>query len=213
MSLADNIRVRRVQLDLTQKELAVRAGVSQQLVHALEAGTTRSTKFIREIALALGCDVSHIDPRYSKGNQFEEPLRAAEARYQDLPIYAAAETDRGIVVIPDQPIDFIPRPFPLMNVRGGYGVLVAADFMRPEFEPGDYALVNPHIPPIMDTTCVLYQETDKGTVGRIRRISLITPNEWHAKAWNPQSKDDELAILPRAIWHQCHRIVGRYFRR
>jgi transcriptional regulator with XRE-family HTH domain len=213
MSLADNIRVRRAQLDLTQKELAARAGVSQQLVHALEAGTTRSTKFIKEIALALGCDVSHIDPKFSTVNQFEEPLRAAEKRYQDLPIYAAAETDRGIVVIPDQPIDFIPRPFPLMNVRGGYGVLVAADFMSPEFEPGDYALVNPHVPPIVDTTCLLYQETDKGTVGRIRRLTHISPNEWHVKAWNPLSKEDELAILSRDTWHQCHRIVGRYFRR
>jgi transcriptional regulator with XRE-family HTH domain len=213
MSLADNIRVRRAQLDLTQKELAVRAGVSQQLVHALEAGTTRSTKFVKEIALALGCDVGQLDPRYSTVNQFEEPSKAAETRYQDLPIYAAAETDLGIVVIPDQPIDFIPRPFPLLHVRGGYGVLVAADFMRPEFEPGDYALVNPHIPPIIDTTCLLYQETDKGTVGRIRRLVHITSSDWHVKTWNPHSKEDELAILPRTTWHQCHRIVGRYFRR
>jgi transcriptional regulator with XRE-family HTH domain len=213
MSLADNIRVRRAQLDLTQKELAVRAGVSQQLVHALEAGTTRSTKFIKEIALALGCDVSQIDPRHGAVNQFEEPVRSSETRHQDLPIYAAAETDRGVVVIPDQPIDFIPRPFPLLNVRGGYGVLVAADFMRPEFEIGDYALVNPHIPAITDTTCLLYQATDKGTVGRIRRLTQVTPTDWHVKAWNPHSKEDESAILPRDIWHQCHRIVGRYFRR
>jgi transcriptional regulator with XRE-family HTH domain len=213
MNLAHNIRVRRAQLDLTQNELAVRAGVSQQLIHALEAGTTKSTKFIKEIAMALGCSVTQLDAKFGTSQQFEDRTSEQGGRLGELPIFAAAETDRGTVVIPDQPIDFMPRPHALLHVRGAYGVLVAVNFMHPEFEVGDHVLINPHLPPIADTSCVFYQESEQGTIGRMRRLTAITPVEWHVKAWNPRSKDDEQSVLPRDSWPQCHRIVGRYFRR
>jgi transcriptional regulator with XRE-family HTH domain len=220
MDLAYNLKSRRTQLDLSQKELASRAGVSQQLIHALEAGTTRSTKFINEIASALGCSVSQLDqkygtsepPRYGMAEDYGDRVGSGP-RLGDLPIFAAAETDRGDVVVPDTPIDFIPRPFPLLNVRGGYGVIVAASFMYPEFEPGDYVLVNPHSPPVANSSCVFYQDSKQGSIVRIRRLTKFTPDEWHVSAWNPRSKDEETVILPRDTWHQCHRIVGRYFRR
>ena len=213
MSLASNLRVRRVRLDLSQKELAKRAGVSQQLIHALETGAIRSTKFVKEIAMALGCAATDLDAKHGVMGELGGSTNEFDRRHGDLPVFAAVETDRGSVAISDVAIDFITKPFPLMNVRGGYGILVAANFMYPEFEPGDYALVNPHIPPIPNTSCIFYREDADGTIGTIRRLTSVTPEEWHVKSWNPPPHEGETNSLPRDVWQKCHRIVGRYFRR
>lgn len=47
---------------LSQKELAKRAGVSQQLIGEIEASRTRSTKAIYKIARALGTAANLLDP-------------------------------------------------------------------------------------------------------------------------------------------------------
>lgn len=214
-SLAINLRTRRARLELTQKDLANRAGVSQQLIHSLETGVIRSTKFVKEIALALGCAITDLDPKYGGVNDYGESSADLDGRHGDLPIYNAAEVEDGMVVIPDVPFDYITRPFPLQNVRGGYGVLVALNLMYPEFDVGDYVLVNPHLPPVPNTSCLFYSETTEGTVGRIRRLVAVTTEHWEVMCWNlqtPQSEPSPDKLL-RGKWKKCHRIVGRYVRR
>jgi transcriptional regulator with XRE-family HTH domain len=213
MSLATNLRTRRARLNWSQKELASKAGVSQQLINAMENGAVRSTKFISEIALALGCSIADIDPKYGISVEHGSSKVDLDGRHGELPIFGAAEAAVGSVVVTMEPIDFIDRPAPLENVRGGYGLIVANDFMFPEFETGDFALVNPHLPPVPNSTCLIYSEEKNGTVARLRRLLQITPTEWNVKAWNIPEGHDDLTVLPRASWAKCHRIVGRYHRR
>jgi transcriptional regulator with XRE-family HTH domain len=213
MSLAANIRTRRAFLNWSQKELAQRAGVSQQLINALEAERVRSTKFVREIALALGCSVSDLDENH--GGMAEEGgnIGYAGGRQGELPIFGASEVEAGLIVLSDQSIDFIERPEPLLHVRGGYGLIVANNSMFPEYEIGDYAFVNPHLPPIPETTCIFYSDRKEQTVGRILRLLCVAPDRWTVKAWKPAEGLDTLTELPRDVWQKCHRIIGRYCRR
>lgn len=213
MSLAANIRTRRAFLNWSQKELAQRAGVSQQLINALEAERVRSSKFIREIAMALGCAISDLDSSYGVMAEDGGSIVNAAGRLGDLPIFGASEADVGSVVVSEESIDFIDRPEPLLNVRGGYGVIVANNFMFPEYEVGDFALVNPHLPPVPDTTCIFYSDNKDQTIGRIRRLLTIAPDRWTVKAWQPAEGFEAVTELPRDSWQKCHRLVGRYCRR
>jgi transcriptional regulator with XRE-family HTH domain len=57
MPFADNLRHLRVEQFLSQAELARRAGVHALTITRLEAGTTApSTRTVRALANALGCD-------------------------------------------------------------------------------------------------------------------------------------------------------------
>jgi transcriptional regulator with XRE-family HTH domain len=213
MSLAANIRSRRTLQNWSQKELAQRAGVSQQLINALEAERVRSSKFIRDIAAALGCSLSDLEPSYGGMAEDTRTIIGADGRSGELPIFAATQTDAGSVVVSDQSIDFIDRPQPLLNVRGGYGLIVADNIMFPEYEIGDFALVNPHLPPVPDTTCIFYSDSTELKFARTRRLLNITADCWHVKAWQPADGIEAIAELKRDIWQRCHRIIGRYCRR
>ncbi len=213
MTLATNLRIRRAHLNLSQKELAQKAGVSQQLINALESGKARSSKFIREISLALGCAIADLDPNYGIVVEGGGSMVDSGGRHGELPIFGAAESGVGSVIVSEEAIDFIDRPNPLRNVRGGYGLLVANNFMFPEFELGDIALVNPHLPPMPDTTCIFYAEVKEQSFGRIRRLTAIKPALWHVTAWHPPEGVEAIAELARAEWPKCHRIIGRYCRR
>lgn len=50
---------------MTQKDLAARSGVSQQLISQLETGSITATNKLPALAKALGAQVSEIDPRFT----------------------------------------------------------------------------------------------------------------------------------------------------
>ncbi len=215
MSLANNLRLRRSQMKLSQKGLAEKAGVSQQLIHALEAGTTKSTKFIDRISEALACSAADIDPGFGMAplSRIQEPQGRAIELPKELPVFAADGSFNAVHPDPEDAIDFIPRPFPLQNMRRAYGVLVLGQAMRPEFEPGDYVLVNPHLPPLEETSCVFWSESDAGRKLMLARLAADAGDEWRVKLWSPTAGEKAEFTLPRAAWPVCHRIIGRYCRK
>lgn len=60
MSISERVKLRRVELGLTQAELAVRANTSQQAIQQLEDGKTKRPRYLPELAVALGCSVKWI---------------------------------------------------------------------------------------------------------------------------------------------------------
>lgn len=55
-SISERIKKKRAELNLTQVELAEKTGIKQQSLQQIEAGVTKRTRFLFEIAKALGCD-------------------------------------------------------------------------------------------------------------------------------------------------------------
>ncbi|SCC62145.1 XRE family transcriptional regulator [Kosakonia oryziphila] len=57
MSISERVKNRRIQIGLTQTELANLAGVSQQAIQQLEDGKILRPRYIVELAASLQCDV------------------------------------------------------------------------------------------------------------------------------------------------------------
>jgi transcriptional regulator with XRE-family HTH domain len=55
MALSDRIKERMQSLNLTQDELAQRVGISQTAIHKLLSGKSQRTRYLNELANALGC--------------------------------------------------------------------------------------------------------------------------------------------------------------
>jgi transcriptional regulator with XRE-family HTH domain len=214
MGLAENIKVRRSAKSYSQAELAESAGVSQQLINALENGKVGSTKFMPEIAAALGCTARELDPRFGIQERPRQGLSRAAILAGELPILSSKELgpETMSVLLSGEPVDFMDRPPLLQNVRDAYALFVADDLMSPELERGDTILVNPHYPPVAGTTCVLIQESNGSRTGKIRRIIGFSADEWHVKVWNGPAGLAPETILSRYDWRHCHRVVARYCR-
>ena len=55
-TISERLKQKRLELEMTQDELANAAGVSQQSIQLIEAGITKRPRFLFEIAKALHCD-------------------------------------------------------------------------------------------------------------------------------------------------------------
>ncbi|BBQ85211.1 TPA: helix-turn-helix transcriptional regulator [Citrobacter freundii] len=55
-TISQRIKQKREELNLSQAQLAERAGMKQQSLQAIEAGTTKRPRFLFELASALHCD-------------------------------------------------------------------------------------------------------------------------------------------------------------
>ncbi len=56
--LSERVKNRRVELNLTQSELAEMVGLKQQSIQQIESGLIKRPRFIVEIAKVLKCDPS-----------------------------------------------------------------------------------------------------------------------------------------------------------
>ena len=88
---------------------------------------------------------------------------------RDFPIHASAEGGPGQIIVSTDPVDFMPRPSPVAQVKGAYGLYVTGESMVPEFEPGDVAIINPHLPIVSDVSCIFYAERE----GSAEQVAVI----------------------------------------
>jgi len=209
----DAVRSAREEARLSQLDLARMAGVSQQLIAAIETGRTRSTKFLPRIALALNKRPGELDADWLPVEEQHHAASPASLGERDLPVFASAQGGEGQIIVSPDPMEIIPRPSPVAGVREAYAVYITGESMIPEFEPGDLAIVNPHLPPIAGVTCIFYGETGGTAHATIKRLRRQTPDAWHVRQWNPPAGMKEDFTLRRAEWPICHRTVGKHSRR
>lgn len=65
MSISDRLKSRRIELGLTQTQLALLSGVRQQTIHRIESGTSERPRNLLEIADALECSARWLLHGYS----------------------------------------------------------------------------------------------------------------------------------------------------
>lgn len=214
MGLKENLVRVRVAKGLSQAELGSLSGCSQQVIADIESGRTLRPRAIHEIAHALNTTVEELDPdRFKKqarqgvlSSRAAPPAEILGAR--DLPIYASAEGGGGSIIMTFEPIDFITRPAPLMNVRDAYAIYVVGESMAPAYEPGDTALVNPHLPPAPGRDVILSKGIDGHSEALIKRMVKASATDWHVQQWNPA----KTFTLPRKEWVTCHIVIGKFGR-
>lgn len=205
------IRETRKKRGLSQSELAARVGTKQQTIEKIEAGTIKHSRYFVPIARELHIDLNSLMPEHKPPSS---PVpKIIEKNHllgdKDLPVFAATQGGKGAIIVSTEPVDYTTRPDALLKVRDAYGILVVESSMSPEFEPGDVALIHPHLPPITGRTCVFYSQTSDGTVvACIKRLRRVTPEAWHVREFNDGEFRD--FTLKRAEWQKCHVSVGNH---
>jgi phage repressor protein C with HTH and peptisase S24 domain len=228
--LGEMVRQRRDQLGWSQERLAQASGASQSTVDRIEKGQfKRIPEHLLRIASAMGLELAGL----SAAQAFAEPLSArptpepkSEPRSgpdtrssgdvafgrRDLPVFAAAEGGSGEMVVSTDPIEMVPRPWYLKDVRDGYAVLIVGDSMAPAFEPGDIAVVNPRLPPMRGKDMIFISDQTAGEfTATIKRLIRWTERDWHVRQFNPPSGQKAEFTLSRKTWPRALRVVGKYY--
>ncbi|WP_447871175.1 LexA family protein [Serratia fonticola] len=68
MNLADRVKSKRLELGLTQSQLAEKAGTTQQGIVSVESGRTGRPRYLPELAKALDCDIDWLLTGSSSNN-------------------------------------------------------------------------------------------------------------------------------------------------
>ena len=212
MTLQQNLKRYREEAGLKQNQLAAMAGVPQSQISEIETGKRLSTRFLPEIAAALKKQPGDLDERYvAQAEGIFKPPPAFMNNTDTMPVYASAEGGNGQVIVSTDEIDRVARPYTLEGIPDAYAILVTGESMVPAYEPGDYAWVNPRLPPHRDTDCILYaiDEITGESKATIKRLISWDEKAWKLRQFTP-AKDFP---LERAEWAKHHRVVGNFRRR
>lgn len=131
---------------------------------------------------------------------------------RDLKVFAAVEGGAGEMVVSTDPIELVPRPWYMKEVRDGYAVLVVGDSMFPTFEPGDMAIVNPRLPPMRGKDVILIGgEQDGEFRASIKRLEGWTATQWNLRQFNPPRGEKHEFSWAKRDWPKALRVVGKYY--
>lgn len=214
MEPGQRIRQAREAKGWSQGDLAQKVHISQPAIKKIEAGDTQRSKYLPQIAAALDLPLADVMPEADEGGvPGLIPKKDLTTGVSDFPVHAAAEGGPGIIVVSSDPVDFIPRPAPLVHVRQSYGILIVGTSMDPEFRQGDTALVNPHLPPMADEPHIFYAEADGEGRATIKTLRRQTSDNWLVRQHNPPEGGKHDLTLSRKEWQWAHRVIGSYKRR
>jgi len=170
----------------------------------------RGERGLTERTLTLASKAFGVPRAEILGDEESAPVDRAPQEFmgaRDLRVFAAVEGGRGEMVVNTDPIELVPRPWYLGNVRDGYAVVIVGNSMEPAYEPGDMAVVNPRLPPMRGKDAILVGSEEKGEfVATIKRVLGWTEKEWRLRQFNPR-KD---FVLSRKDWPRALRVVGKF---
>lgn len=208
-------RLKKVMGPLTQQQFADKIGVSVQAVNQWMVGRTnpgpKTLKTISEIFkvdlawLTYGVDTEVSEP--SINSTASQNVRENVFGDKDLPVYAAVEGGSGELVVSTDPIDLVPRPWYLGEVKNGYAIVVTGESMSPVYEPGDMVIINPRITYLRGKDHVFTTNSEDGHFkATIKRLVGVSETHWKVEQFNPP----KVFSLDRAVWVNAKRVVGKY---
>ena len=217
-------RIRTIMGEMTQAEFAESLGVSTQAVNQwLSGATSPGMKSLKVICEKYNVDINWLshgggllssDVEIIQQKPSAEPFGVHNLGFsapvlgaRDLPVFAAVEGGEGDLVISTEPVDLVPRPWYLGEVKDGYGVIVTGESMYPAYEPGDIAVVNPRLPYMRGKVHIFTVEQENSHFkATIKRLIAVTETEWKVEQHNPH----KVFSLPRSVWNNAKRVVGKY---
>lgn len=209
------LREARERAGLTQAELAELVGTSQPQIRRLEAGDRTLSKIWAE-KLAPHVGMSAEELMFGSGQAGSEPTppnyRPPPQFFgeRDLPVYAAVEGGPGAMVVSTDPIEIVPRPWFMKEVREGFGVLITGDSMDPAFRPGDIAIVNPKLPPMRGKNMIFATGDENGEFrATIKELRGWDAKNWHVLQHNPPEGLHREFSLQKPEWPRALRVVGK----
>lgn len=147
MSLAQRIKQSREKADISQRELAKRSGLSQQLISKLENGLVESTTEVFRLAEAL-----RVDPRWlATGKEVAEEANTREGpsitAYVPLISWVAAGAWRDVADPYPMGVGEDLVPVTCRVGTNAFALRVQGDSMEPVFPNGSVIIVDPSAEP------------------------------------------------------------------
>ena len=212
MNFAERLQLARKRANLTQADVARALGVTPQAVSQWERGEAvpEHDKLV-PLAKLYGVTVAWLLGEGELPEDGPRPIPEILGE-RDLKVFAPVEGGSGEMVVSTEPIDLVPRPWYMREVRDGFAVLVVGELMIPAFEPGDIAVVNPRLPPIRGKDVILVGDERHGEFrASIKRLERSDAKYWHLRQFNPpRGQKAELSWLKRD-WPKALRVVGKYY--
>jgi phage repressor protein C with HTH and peptisase S24 domain len=209
-TIGDRVRERRIQLKLSQPQLAKQVGgITYQAIQQLEAGG--GTKHLVPIAKALGVTAEWLQDGSGPAPSSRSSLRAtapAPIANDRMQVLGMAECGPdGWSLWNGDVIDMIARPANLAGVPGAYAVYVVGASMEPRYHPGELVHIHPG-KPLTVGAYVLVQRRPKNDgdppLAVIKRLARRTGSKIVLEQFNPpksfEIKSDDIVSI--------HRVVG-----
>lgn len=202
-----DIKQRRKQLGLSQRELAEIVGSHAQTVDKIERGHISFSRYLDGIEQHLG--IKPLPPE----------VKSAEQGVEKIPFYAtSAVTLRAPMMFQEssEPAHHVLPPECLRGKRSSYGGLVSTDAMAPIFAIGDSFFCNPHLAPTPGKFVLLRQKQPwQRGITCLCQLLAFNEREWTVLLLNSGGKDkrphEQRLTLSRVDYPICHRIVAKDF--
>lgn len=117
-----------------------------------------------------------------------------------IPVRSAVRGGDQEMFLHDGPIDWVPRPYSLLNVREPYALYMVGESMLPRFRPGQRLYVNPHRPIIAGYGAVV---TKTNNAVMVKEYVRKTNAALHLRQYNP----DEPIEIDLADVVEIHTVV------
>lgn len=204
MSLAARFKARRMELNLTQVEVAAAAGVSQQAVESIESGRTKRPRNLLDLAKALNCS-----PDWLLNGKNVMPLTEISTRRIPILSYvqAGALTEASEITTIEGNYDYVLADAEITD--NAFALRIEGDSMMPEFQPGDIVIIDPELTPAPGEFVVAKNNGYEATFKKYRPLSVGLCN-FELVPLNPdypvlRSADIDLQIIGVMIEHRIFR--------
>jgi phage repressor protein C with HTH and peptisase S24 domain len=208
--MGNSLKSLRLAKGWTHDEAAEAMGISRGQFIKLERGERGLTEArLQKASRIFGVSVDAVLGSDTAPNRRDKPPGGAfEA---EIEVFASAEGGPGVMVVSADPIETVPRPWYLGNIKEGFAVLIAGESMEPAYEAGDLAIVNPKLPFVRGADFIFTtgDREDADWRGTIKRLRGWTDKEWRVEQFNPRREFS----LSRKEWPEALRVVGRHSRR
>mgnify|MGYP001195784469 CR=1 FL=1 len=207
MNLSDRVKSRRLELGLTQAELAERAGTTQQGIVSIESGRTKRPRQLLELAKALQTDPSWL----MDGGTFQT---IEEVNTRKIPlisyVQAGALTNKNPIEAFDGSFEYVMTDMDWSQYT--FALRIEGDSMEPDFKAGDVIVIDPEIEPAPGEFVVATNGDHEATFKKYRPtgIGLYGVDSFELTPLNndyPSVKSTEipLKILGTMVEHRIYR--------
>lgn len=215
IEIGKQIREARENKGMSQEEVAEIVGGGQSTIGRIEAGDfKRIPSVLPALARLVGLTMEQLDPEFA-GLPAAPPGSIIPHIFgnEDFKVYASAEGGPGEILISTDPIEVIPRPSIVTNIREAYGLIITGTSMFPEFRHGETAIVNPLLPFQPGEVHIFYAEREGAARASIKELRRATEDNWLVTQHNPPEGREKDFAMPRREWRWAHRVLGKYSRR
>ncbi|GGE76164.1 LexA family transcriptional regulator [Shewanella algae] len=178
MDISERIKKRRIQLGLTQVQVAERAMTSQTALQKIEAGVTKNPRNIEQLAEALQTTPEFL--RFGIGQIDNATVVAAAGNY--LPLISMVQAGAWTEIKEVSPFDVELYPCPIKCSARSFIVKVEGESMLPDFKPGDLLYVDPEIQP--DSGSYVVARLDDDNQATFKQL-ILDGSKKYLKALNP----------------------------